>query len=144
MPGLINKNVLMDHINEVFPVFDDLRKAAVSVGCVDANELRDAFGKMCIYNDTHPSTNDCINITDRTEPLDFSCSPTITTTTYPITTGPVVTKVTSERSIEEIVKEKIEEYREIMKLQALGCKNCGGSIDKETMICEYCGTNYRN
>lgn len=119
MYGLIDKNVLM-------------------------NELRDAFGKTYIYNDTRPSINDYINITDHTEPLDFSYSPTITSTTYPITTGPVVTKVNSERSIEEIVKEKIEEYRELMKLQALGCKNCGGSIDKETMICEYCGTNYRN
>lgn len=52
--------------------------------------------------------------------------------------------ITEIRSIDDIVKEKMDEYRELMQLQALGCKNCGGSIDKETMICEYCGTRYRN
>ena len=52
--------------------------------------------------------------------------------------------ITEIRSIDDIVKEKMDEYRELMRLQALGCKNCGGSINRETMTCEYCGTNYRN
>lgn len=52
--------------------------------------------------------------------------------------------ITEIRSINDIVKEKMDEYRELMRLQALGCKNCGGSINRETMTCEYCGTNYRN
>ena len=51
---------------------------------------------------------------------------------------------TTERTIDDIVNEKLEQYKELMRLQALGCKNCGGSIDKETMICDYCGTRYRN
>lgn len=52
--------------------------------------------------------------------------------------------ITEIRSIDDIVKEKMDEYRELMRLQALGCKNCGGSINRETMTCEYCGTGYRN
>lgn len=31
-----------------------------------------------------------------------------------------------------------------MKLQPLTCKNCGGSINRATYICEYCGTAYEN
>lgn len=131
MYGLIDKNVLV-------------------------NELRGAFGKAYIYNDTRPSINDYINITDHTTPLDYPITTTSTSVlsaddisggsiTIPSSTYTVTTiGVTNERTIEEIVQGKIEEYKEIMKLQALGCKNCGGSIDKKTMICEYCGTNYRN
>lgn len=52
--------------------------------------------------------------------------------------------ITEIRSIDDIVKEKMDEYRELMRLQSLGCKNCGGSINRETMTCEYCGTRYRN
>jgi len=48
------------------------------------------------------------------------------------------------KTIDDIVEEKIEQYKELMRLQALGCKNCGGSINKDTMTCEYCGTRYRN
>lgn len=54
------------------------------------------------------------------------------------------TFITKERTIDDIVEEKIEQYKELMRLQALGCKNCGGTIDKDTMTCEYCGTRYRN
>jgi hypothetical protein len=60
------------------------------------------------------------------------------------TKTPVSTFITKERTIDDIVNEKIEQYKELMRLQALGCKNCGGSINKETMICDYCGTRYRN
>ena len=131
MYGLIDKNVLMD-------------------------ELRGAFGKAYIYNDAHPSINDYINITDHTTAVEYPITTTSTSIlsaddisggsiTIPSSTYTVTTiGVTHERTIEEIVQEKLEEYKEIMKLQALGCKNCGGSINKETMICEYCGTNYRN
>ena len=31
-----------------------------------------------------------------------------------------------------------------MKLQPLTCKNCGGSINRATYICEYCGTAYED
>lgn len=31
-----------------------------------------------------------------------------------------------------------------MKLQPLTCKNCGGSINRSTYICEYCGTAYED
>ena len=31
-----------------------------------------------------------------------------------------------------------------MKLQPLTCKNCGGSINRATYVCEYCGTAYEN
>ena len=54
------------------------------------------------------------------------------------------TYTTTERTIDDIVNEKIEQYKELMRLQALGCKNCGGSINKDSMICDYCGTRYRN
>ena len=54
------------------------------------------------------------------------------------------TYLTKERTIDDIVNEKIEQYKELMRLQALGCKNCGGSINKDTMVCDYCGTRYRN
>ena len=46
------------------------------------------------------------------------------------------------KTIEELVDERVEQYKELMRLQALGCKNCGGSINKETLTCEYCGTAY--
>lgn len=58
--------------------------------------------------------------------------------------GDYVTTTSTSVDIDDIVEEKIEQYKELMRLQALGCKNCGGSIDKATMICEYCGTRYRN
>lgn len=78
-----------------------------------------------------------------------------TTTTAPIpgdqisdgyiTTLPSDFAVRTEiKTIDDIVEEKIEQYKELMRLQALGCKNCGGSINRETMTCEYCGTRYRN
>lgn len=60
-----------------------------------------------------------------------------------ISTLPSDFAVTSEiKTIDDIVEEKIEQYKELMRLQALGCKNCGGSINKDTMTCEYCGTSY--
>lgn len=31
-----------------------------------------------------------------------------------------------------------------MKLQPLTCKNCGGSINRATYVCEYCGTAYED
>lgn len=31
-----------------------------------------------------------------------------------------------------------------MKLQSLTCKNCGGTINRSTYICEYCGTAYED
>lgn len=31
-----------------------------------------------------------------------------------------------------------------MKLQPLTCKNCGGSINRATYVCEFCGTAYEN
>lgn len=31
-----------------------------------------------------------------------------------------------------------------MKLQSLTCKNCGGSINRATYVCEYCGTAYED
>lgn len=46
------------------------------------------------------------------------------------------------KTIEELIDERVEQYKELMRLQALGCKNCGGSINKETLTCEYCGTAY--
>lgn len=46
------------------------------------------------------------------------------------------------KTIEELIDERVEQYKELMRLQALGCKNCGGSINKETLTCEYCGTSY--
>ena len=73
----------------------------------------------------------------------------VTTTTTDsiryIATSPSDFVVQSEiKTIDDIVEEKIEQYKELMRLQALGCKNCGGSINKDTMTCEYCGTRYRN
>jgi len=50
--------------------------------------------------------------------------------------------VINGKTIEELIDERVEQYKELMRLQALGCKNCGGSINKETMTCEYCGTSY--
>ena len=46
------------------------------------------------------------------------------------------------KTIEELIDERVEQYKELIRLQALGCKNCGGSINKETLTCEYCGTAY--
>ena len=46
------------------------------------------------------------------------------------------------KTIEELIDERVEQYKELIRLQALGCKNCGGSINKETLTCEYCGTSY--
>lgn len=31
-----------------------------------------------------------------------------------------------------------------MTLQPLNCPNCGGTVDRERMICEYCGTKFEN
>ena len=30
-----------------------------------------------------------------------------------------------------------------VELKPINCVNCGAPIDRETMICEYCGTNYK-
>lgn len=57
-------------------------------------------------------------------------------------TFPPSTLTVNGKTIEELIDERVEQYKELMRLQALGCKNCGGSINKETMTCEYCGTSY--
>ena len=31
-----------------------------------------------------------------------------------------------------------------MKLELLNCPNCGGAVNRGRMICEYCGTTFKN
>lgn len=31
-----------------------------------------------------------------------------------------------------------------MKLEPLICPNCGGGINRDRMICEYCGTKFKH
>jgi len=46
---------------------------------------------------------------------------------------------THSKSIEEI----IDEYKESIKLRPMTCINCGGSICRDSMTCEFCGTQYK-
>lgn len=57
-------------------------------------------------------------------------APTITFSNYPVTTTP------SFQDLLDSVKEQI-------KLQPMTCINCGGSIERKSMTCEFCGTPYR-
>ena len=88
-----------------------------------------------LYYPSAPSNWDYITTTTTTPTFDFTIS---------ADSLPPSTFMIGEKTIDDIVEEKIEQYKELMRLQALGCKNCGGTIDKDTMTCEYCGTRYRN
>ena len=119
------------------PVLDNFEKAVYTApsGEEFGNALSLAFGRDYVT-------------TTSTTAVNVEISP-LRTETFVLDNGiwtktPVSTFITKERTIDDIVEEKIEQYKELMRLQALGCKNCGGSIDKETMTCEYCGTRYRN
>jgi len=37
---------------------------------------------------------------------------------------------------------KVEKINKNDNLTACVCKNCGGHLDRKTMICEFCGTPY--
>ena len=119
------------------PVLDNYEKAVYTAPSAEefGNALGLAFGRDYVT-------------TTSTTAVNVEISP-LRTETFVLDNGiwtktPVSTFITKERTIDDIVEEKIEQYKELMRLQALGCKNCGGSIDKETMTCEYCGTRYRN
>lgn len=75
------------------------------------------------------------------EPISISAD-TIKSSTISVDTLPPSTLTVNGKTIEELIDERVEQHKELMRLQALGCKNCGGSINKETMTCEYCGTSY--
>lgn len=51
----------------------------------------------------------------------------------------VIDRCTYVRSVDDI----IAEYKEQIRLQPMSCLNCNGAIDRDTMICKYCGTPYR-
>lgn len=140
MPLLIDRDVLLNELKSAVyegPSPDAFDKAV---------EL--ATGAPRIHADTS-EVSGVLTITtigdDFSSPSYF---PTVTPADFAYTTTTAVNVkpdcITEIRSIDDIVKEKMDEYRELMRLQALGCKNCGGSINRETMTCEYCGTNYRN
>lgn len=46
------------------------------------------------------------------------------------------------KTIEELVDERVEQYKKLMYLQALQCTSCGGAIDRDTMTCTHCGMGY--
>ena len=120
------------------PVLDNFEKAVYTAPIAEefGNALSLAFGRDYVTTTSTTAVN--VEISPlRTETFVLDDNGTWTKT-------PVSTFITKERTIDDIVNEKIEQYKELMRLQALGCKNCGGSIDKETMTCEYCGTRYRN
>ena len=132
MPFLVDKDVLIKNLDEVSPAFDDV-----------------SSDSSMLYYPSAPA-NDAYIITTAVDPIsaeDLLGSIT-TTSSYNFTISadslPPSTFMIGEKTIDDIVEEKIEQYKELMRLQALGCKNCGGSINKDTMTCEYCGTRYRN
>lgn len=153
MPLLIDRDVLIKNLDEVSPAFDEFRRVlndvpsaeeysnmiSLALGGKSSNELS---GEIFLSDDAHTSISDYITTTTTAVPADLTSGGyiTIPSSTYTVTS----IGVTKERTIDDIVEEKIEQYKELMRLQALGCKNCGGSIDKDTMTCEYCGTRYRN
>jgi hypothetical protein len=136
MPLLIDRDVLLNELKSAVyegPSPDVFNKAV---------EL--ATGALRIHADTSEVSGVLTATTIGDDFSSISYTPadfTYTTTTAVNAKTDCMTEI---RSIDDIVKEKLDEYRELMRLQALGCKNCGGSINKETMVCEYCGTNYRN
>lgn len=140
MPLLIDRDVLLNELESAVyegPSPDVFNKAV---------EL--ATGAPRIHADTS-EVSGVLTITtigDDFSSTGYTPSDFAYTTTTAVNAKPnYITEIRTEiRSIDDIVKEKLEEYKELMRLQALGCKNCGGSIDRETMICEYCGTRYRN
>ena len=46
-------------------------------------------------------------------------------------------------SPEDEFKRMLENYKDSIKLHPNTCVNCGGGIDRETMLCRFCGTPYR-
>lgn len=46
-------------------------------------------------------------------------------------------------SPEDEFKRMFENYKDSIKLHPNTCVNCGGGIDRETMLCRFCGTSYR-
>lgn len=60
----------------------------------------------------------------------ISFAPTVAVANYPVTT------TSSFQDLLDSVKEQI-------KLQPMTCINCGGSIERKSMTCEFCGTPYR-
>ena len=46
------------------------------------------------------------------------------------------------KTIEELVDERVEQYKKSMRLQALQCTSCGGAIDRNSMTCTHCGMTY--
>lgn len=140
MPLLIDRDVLLNGLESAVyegPSPDVFNKAV---------EL--ATGAPRIHADTSEvsSVLTITTIGDDFSSTGYTPSDFAYTTTTAVNAKPnYITEIRTEiRSIDDIVKEKMDEYRELMRLQALGCKNCGGSINRETMTCEYCGTNYRN
>ena len=133
MAFLIDKDVLSKSLDEVSPAYDEFQRV------LNETPTLEEYVNSMLYYPSAPASDNYIT----------------TTTTAPIPadqiSGGCISTLSSDfvvqseiKTIDDIVEEKIEQYKELMRLQALGCKNCGGSIDKETMTCEYCGTRYRN
>jgi len=53
------------------------------------------------------------------------------------------TYATTMTSPEDEFKRMLENYKDSIKLHPNTCINCGGGIDRETMLCRFCGTSYR-
>jgi len=156
MAFLIDKNVLTKNLDEVSPAFDEFRRVLNTTPTIEeyGNMISLALGSessdnSILYYPSAPANDDYITTTT-VKPISAEdlLGSIATTSSYNFTISadslPPSTLMIGEKTIEEIVEEKVEQYKELMRLQALGCKNCGGSIDKETMICNYCGTRYRN
>ncbi len=122
--------LLVDYEQGLQNMKEAINTAPTSEEFVKALSL--AFGSdiSMLYYPSAPSTGDYITTT--------------TTDTAVLSSTFTSIGVTTQKTIDDIIDEKIEQYKDLMRLQALGCKNCGGTIDKDTMICEYCGTRYRN
>lgn len=136
MPLLIDRDVLLNELKSA--VYEGPSPDAFNT----AVELATGAPRI------HANTSEVSGVVTITTIGDDFSNTTVTPADFAYTTTTAVNVqpecITEIRSIDDIVKEKMDEYRELMRLQALGCKNCGGSINRETMTCEYCGTNYRN
>ena len=154
--ALIDKDVLIKNLDEVSPAFEEFRRVLNTAPTVkEYNNMISlalddvSSDKSMLYYPSAPATGAYITTTT-TEPIpaDDLLGNIVTTSSYNFTISvddlPSSTLMIGEKTIDDIVEEKIEQYKELMRLQALGCKNCGGTIDKDTMTCEYCGTRYRN
>lgn len=63
---------------------------------------------------------------------------------YPTYCNTVVDAIgTIDRVTRHDIEDILEEYKDSIKLLPNICVNCGGGIDRETMLCRFCGTSYR-